>query len=741
VLSINLCAVLLQYLPDIKFLADIIDLFISPYININLDLSQQLERLVGLAHVLSELHCVHGGKCWSAQLKSDVIMTVECAFVIVAKLQIKAKSEGKDFDFMTFETGDDRLEEKFGICRTLSHNTSFTINTFAQNVSTAHNLERIWADNPEWHVGKKRQGMGSAEMDRSLSPALWKGNMGVSAVDLKSVWSRGVDLAIKVLHQVNIFQHINRKYFEDKAQKGYTLLRPDGKYFGVSGQDVEVIDGHEPAGEEVLEVLQDVDTADTDAAAQGLTEDALLARVEDQIAYNAQGADEFLPEPPLPSEMSALSEFTSSKHKRFIMVDGQQKDKQSVVRMMNRGIGQLSRERLLAVRGNGRSGGAASLSSCLNDDDMSDGAAVLTVGDPFAVMVNVVLGNGKRGVALAVAMAHGCFERGSAGKQKFSGVSERVLNDGSTTVAYRLLQLTQMKDTTWLALPTKKEVIGKLNGMAITPLNPEVVPVGADGRVMVAVQESSRTDSLLGDGSGGQTPIRFGFQLQDEVLQTVLERCVGGKDIVIESLHTIKSISSSSDVLPYTTATGDFAFVPAGHHPEATEGVTGNATVKCSTCDAVVEVRAMRHHVGFHLLKGHIDSSTMPCGMCGRAGQPSCVLSVRMEGAQKKGPLAGEPVMKVSMAGKCHGYPDEMKAMSWKAAGKMSANSPCTNVPKACRLCSHASSQDVYVWSYNMEAHYHIAHTETATDAVHCVSEDEVQKVISRKDKWVKKSK
>jgi hypothetical protein len=103
-------------------------------------------------------------------------------------------------------------------------------------------------------------------------------------------------------------------------------------------------------------------------------------------------------------------------------------------------------------------------------------------------------------------------------------------------------------------------------------------------------------------------------------------------------------------------------------------------------------------HIGAHLLfDNSLDTSLELCGLCFRPS-PLCVFYLR------KGKAVGASQQIDMQRSRC---PNLLKTISYQSAATESTNSPCTNVPVICHLCSSTSSA---VWKYNMKAHFENSH-------------------------------
>ena len=145
----------------------------------------------------------------------------------------------------------------------------------------------------------------------------------------------------------------------------------------------------------------------------------------------------------------------------------------------------------------------------------------------------------------------------------------------------------------------------------------------------------------------------------------------------------------------------------AAQHPglvlPGSEGAAAAATVVafCPSPDCSYSTKTpakMRQHAGAHILSGSGGALRGLCGFCGQPLTPdSCVTSVtKLDKAASSKLISSCPL-----------FPGP--SMSYKAAIKYSASSPCTNMPIACPegTCVDQKSQ---IWRYNIGAHFSIAH-------------------------------
>ncbi|KAJ7733376.1 hypothetical protein B0H14DRAFT_3614798 [Mycena olivaceomarginata] len=89
--------------------------FVSPYICVDFSLSEQLEHLSAAAHLALALFRKHGKHFMASLLYTDIMIIIKNAFFCVAK----AKVDDPFGKFWLILLGTDRLEELFGLLRTM----------------------------------------------------------------------------------------------------------------------------------------------------------------------------------------------------------------------------------------------------------------------------------------------------------------------------------------------------------------------------------------------------------------------------------------------------------------------------------------------------------------------------------------------------------------------------------------------------------------------------------------------
>ena len=114
----------------------------------------------------------------------------------------------------------------------------------------------------------------------------------------------------------------------------------------------------------------------------------------------------------------------------------------------------------------------------------------------------------------------------------------------------------------------------------------------------------------------------------------------------------------------------------------------------------------MSRHIGFHILAG--DCVNYPCDFCGIGS--TCSIQLKKTSQHHKGP---------------HSDCKYFYKFSLTSATKVTARSPCTNVPMQCTIC-----QQVH-WKYNMATHFKNCHEQSDLPSIFKTTSDERTKVLS----------
>jgi len=166
-----------------------------PYVCVELSLSEQLTLLSTAAHML--LAMAHedkaGTKLMPSQLYIDIMIMIKNAYFCVAK----AKVDDPIGKFFLILLGTDRLEDIFGILRTMVGNDStLDLLQLILRLGGTTEVSAILANHPEWDRAPRRlklpavskDGMATHKDVDHIKPSAWKGNVYVSEVNLQTCW-------------------------------------------------------------------------------------------------------------------------------------------------------------------------------------------------------------------------------------------------------------------------------------------------------------------------------------------------------------------------------------------------------------------------------------------------------------------------------------------------------------------------------------------------------------------------
>ncbi len=162
-----------------------------------MSLYEQLKSLSAAAH-LAHTFFTHHNACSAfipSPLYHDIQIMVKNAFFCIAK----TKHDNPNGEFFLILLGTDRLESIFGLIRS-QNGSDVNVSTYSlsSRMSGAVECHSILSQQPEWDRGPRRlrlQGLsvatGIEQKVDHLNPALWKGDVQVSGVQLMLAWKSG----------------------------------------------------------------------------------------------------------------------------------------------------------------------------------------------------------------------------------------------------------------------------------------------------------------------------------------------------------------------------------------------------------------------------------------------------------------------------------------------------------------------------------------------------------------------
>lgn len=124
-----------------------------PYLCTDLSLSEQLEHMSAASHLAMFLYRTDGKECLPTLLYTDIMIMLKNAYFCVAK----TKTDNPDGSFWIVLLGTDRLEELFGMLRTMVGNdANLDILQTSWRLSGTAEVANILARFPHWDRPPRR---------------------------------------------------------------------------------------------------------------------------------------------------------------------------------------------------------------------------------------------------------------------------------------------------------------------------------------------------------------------------------------------------------------------------------------------------------------------------------------------------------------------------------------------------------------------------------------------------------
>ncbi|KAJ6579361.1 hypothetical protein B0H10DRAFT_2198716 [Mycena sp. CBHHK59/15] len=710
-----------HYRKTIVFFSEVLGYFVFPFIDVGMDLSEQVRSLSTYAHLLTALQIKHGSACFTGALYADSQSIVKNIIFVIARL----KAINPDLKFYIIHEGTDRLELVFSDCRTLDHASNFDAEQLAEKLSLAALINAAFERNPDLDRGHRRLSLkGALGIDR-VNPRSWEGNTRVGDVDLDLQWEGGCIAANEVL----------KRFFGDSAVVDFVKLFSDPEcdtlrpvahhYVGVrpSADDrrsegenasfsipdtVPASETGPPTAPEILPVTSWGEDSESEHGPDlsPTVSAAEISSILDETDFRDEplglNIDDFIPETVDDIEQDTPPVALS----RFLMVEGKKYLKSSIISSLSSNRSKKATMRTLRVCGVAledlrHSKSADFDSSDLNDEDlMKEGDLVATLlhsGSDFGLGVMIVKG----------------FRVGQDHFTRSTFEAEQVETNTKVRVIGQLMELRNIRGnrTTlnfwewtgkFLRLDvtatderaTRQQFVLEVPGILVRPLGPSVAPT-------------------LGAADGNPNPLapatwRIPAEQLNEILLDAwlsLEPEGPGIEGNIQMLPQVVN----PDALPYRDAAGlkSLLVMNIPEHLVPKPKLTAKSVVSCFICGQDKTINKMRDHIGCHILRSlrRVEEPQQPlhevgadpCGFCGRDGCHTQLINKR----------GGSTTIHSSC-------PYHYARMNYKSATQSSKSSPCTNVPIHCPICPPAVSGDPRtIWKYNAAYHMLSEHNDT----------------------------
>ncbi|KAF8884807.1 hypothetical protein BD779DRAFT_1442856, partial [Infundibulicybe gibba] len=668
---------------SIIFIAKALGFFLLPFISIDMDLASQVRHLSAYAHLTAAMYLKHGLSFITGALYADSQAIIKDIVFTIARLQ----GIDQNIPYYIIHAGTDRLEGVFSDVRTQDHSRNFDALQLAQKLSVSAEINATFERNPDLDRGHRRLALTDAKGIDHVNPRSWTGNVRVGDVDLVSTWEQGRDMA----------NHLLVDEFDDSKQVDFVaifsqpdidLLRPTGTYVGSqyspdddrSEADAELCNASAQSTPNSSEhhVATDLGTLSEETALEDLLEIEEVERTPE--------ANNFV-------KVDGVDYYKSSLVAAFLTPKGARKVTMRTLRA--RGI---TIEQSLRPKNDNLNRGF--------DSPDRDGGDWVKAGDLVASLVRL-----ETGIPLAV-IEVSSFEY-SGSKNQLTGILTNVLEDPHKRVMVigQILEMipydhsssNETFDWIWTheylrfgartdaERSTQNQHTVRMLGTLAHPLAPSVI------RLHTA--ESNQDAPLTWSIPNSQL---------SEIMEYAWAALNREPDKIVGNVGTLPRVSYST--LPYQNEQGeDCLFIQDLPECITTKKISTGDQVDCFLCGKKSKLKAMRDHVGRHILRAlrEIDESSElkpgmmvgvnPCGWCGR---DTCAVQLTKKHGSKS----------VSVASNCIYHYENM---SYSQASKCTNNSPCTNIPIHCPICPVSSTgQPPTFWKYNGLYHLAAEHPE-----------------------------
>ncbi|KAJ7089455.1 hypothetical protein C8R44DRAFT_892410 [Mycena epipterygia] len=331
----------------LRLLGSVIKSILEPFINTEMDLTDQITSLSTFAHLSFTLFRISHTQYMSNQPYGDTQTMVKNALFCLAKQQDLDPTE----PFYLFQVGDDPLERLFGKLRMFGGHNS--------GMNYAQAIDRLG------HACDLQEGVDHLTMKS------FTGNLTAGSCHEQSAWFAGRDIAIGILQGTAITPE-EYEYEAIFADEEVDMLRPfgHGKYCGID----------ESSADRSIATPASSTTPSADLVVPDATEDAESDHEGDGISFEESIDPDTVPELQLPSGPGITPE-------DYLSVNGKWVHKQRICRLvLSKDFEPKSIVRLLRVRGH------TNVNARPRDDTHIDPAVLFgkdnfIVGDPILTLL------------------------------------------------------------------------------------------------------------------------------------------------------------------------------------------------------------------------------------------------------------------------------------------------------------------------------------------------------------------
>lgn len=338
---------------------------VFPYLCVDLSLSEQLEHFSAAAHLVLILYRAAGKDFLPTLLYIDLQIMIKNIFFCVGK----AKLDNPHGKFHVILLGTDRLEELFGILRTMiGSDANLDMWQLASRLTGTTLVSNILAKYPQWDRAPRRLKLPAITRDSDelpstsdhIKPASWRGDVYVKNVTLQTAWNRG-------RRSIEEECPFTRPLFLSLEATQVTILAPFTKLL-VGGSSVDEDDDSQGLG----------NTPMTMNTASGGTPSPSV------IDTQAEVEDAFISAEDTPSDEPLVS----SKYDRHILYGGKRMLKSRALSLFSRRMGKTtpsSTDRLKRVQEVERYGKGVDYQ--LSNSGLDPAEDVIVIQDPVGTLV------------------------------------------------------------------------------------------------------------------------------------------------------------------------------------------------------------------------------------------------------------------------------------------------------------------------------------------------------------------
>ncbi|KAG8711009.1 hypothetical protein FRC08_016445 [Ceratobasidium sp. 394] len=661
-------------------LGHLLGAFITPYTDLTMSLAEQLSNLSKCAHLLFALYRLDSTRLISGQLYYDIQASIKNVFFCVGKTQLV----NSHLPFYLLQTGDDRLESRFGTYRTCTNDRNGDLLQLSERAAAAQHIDDIFSAHPSWNRLPYRLSVDGRSGIDHTNPRSCTGDVIVGHVDLYSSWMLGCSQAADILNQLGVPFTFDPAVLHTESPD-IDLMRPHGSFPGIR---VDTIDP--PIQPVSLAELTDETPVVPGTSGSGTTDNIPLAQTS-QTAISTLGDEELSIEHFLPANLHD----PAPEHckKGWVMIKNQPVHLESAVRyLLGSDGGPKSTDRLRRVCG---------FTRYLSNSNAPQTDSVL--GDAFHVseLVATFLRVNNQ-VAFAVVQVTSMTT--STG-QVTESLSDKCFQAPGTLLAGQLLQLEyQSEAETWYWNQHYEDILGS--------------PPSAQNTPSLSQRPSGKRRLLLEFGAHLARPINPEFVEQSGEHVWAFKH-TEFKEFG-DAFWAEWSSHNKADDMPLCVASTTFPYHDSSNsivliHTQATEFIQRTLSPAegiCFLCGERIKVKHdMRIHIGRHILSAQASRRNanmvtnvdlFACGFCGRANSCRTTLERRSRTSTKVDQAVSDCPFKDNF--------------SYGTAHNSTKTNPCTNRPIRCVRCL---PEDPPVWSYNLQDHVVAAHGAQAVAEMH----------------------